>query len=61
MNDSDSVIGILSGVGTILVLLVLAAIVGSVKTNSEWQDDCEKIGLHREGDKVYECKLKVKL
>lgn len=29
---------------------------GKSDVNKEWQTDCQKLGVHRIGDKVYECK-----
>lgn len=40
--------------------LVLGAVVSVSAITASWQNDCEKVGLHREGDKVYECKLRAK-
>lgn len=32
-------------------------IIASAKTEeTNWRKDCEKVGFHRSGDKVYECR-----
>ncbi len=49
----------------LLVVVAFAAFASGVAatinaTNSVWKDDCEKIGAHRSGDQVYDCKPRAK-
>lgn len=46
--------------GLLVMATLLAFIVGVAVTipsvNAGWRDDCEALGAHRFGDKVYDCK-----
>lgn len=43
---------------TILLATAIGCSLGYIITDDSWRNDCDKIGTHLVGDKVYECKLK---
>lgn len=46
------------GTAIFVVALFLGIAFGADAYDGSWQKDCQQLGLHRSGGKVYECKVK---
>ena len=42
----------------LVLLMVVAGLVGSLITDSEWRSDCQRLGMTQSHGKVYECKVR---